>query len=183
MTLRMIVSWFSLVIVALGGLADLYIIFIYYKTVRRFINLLNDKDTQKTIKVIKKIFFYVMGVLLLIRWGFNQALMIMWLKLISSPISEAKAIDYIQNWVGGALVYFDYNSDFISSYIGMMIIYIYNSFGKQKSLINSSVVVTSFQDNSKNSSTQNVDLLSSAERDRESEDSEKISNNSKLLFS
>ena len=65
----------------------------------------------------------------------------------------------------------------------MMIIYIYNSFGKQKSLINSSVVVTSFQDNSKNSSTQNVDLLSSAERDRESEDSEKISNNSKLLFS
>lgn len=72
--------------------------------------------------------------------------MVMWLRLISSPVTEEKALNYIENWVGDALVYFDYNSDFISTYIAMMIIYIYNSFGKQKALINSSIVVASYKD-------------------------------------
>ena len=76
---RIAASWFSLMIVFLAGLADIYIIVIYYRTVRRFIELLNDKDTYKFKRIVKKIFFYSMGVLLFIRWGFNQMLVIMWL--------------------------------------------------------------------------------------------------------
>ena len=55
-----------------------------------------------------------------------------WILFIHGDITKSHSISYVTEYMGIFLRFYDYNADLLSTYIAIMILYIYNTFAKHR---------------------------------------------------